>query len=201
MGQKMSGMKINTWNDEVMKVDGIISNNGKFVAGATARYNSKLDWTPSRRTAGTDTRTLMRIDATISLVENGEQGENLCNYVSCRVMQIRGSFGQRISVMTPFDNEANRQFKNLSISSEAYDALKEAIKISIDAAQERAERGEFSPTSTNSEFIEDSEMFIGLAEKVANEVSKNATSKTASSTESTSESAAAAAAALGGQNN
>lgn len=202
MGQKMSGMKINTWNDDVMKVNGVISNNGKFVAGATARYNPKLDWTPSRRTAGTDTRIIMRIDATISFVnEDGQQGEDLFDYVSCRVMQIRGSFGQRIRVMTPFDNEANRQFKNLSISTDAYDALKDAIKLSIDEAQERAERGEAAPVSATSEFIEDSATFIGLAEKVAAEVAKQAPPPAEQQTqtpESAQQSADEAANALGG---
>jgi len=204
MRQKMSGVRINTWNDDVMKVDGVISNNGRFVAGATARYNPKLDWTPSRRTAGTDTRILMRIDATISHVdEDGKQGDDLFDYISCRVMQIRGSFGQRIRVMTPFDNEANRQFKNLSISADMYDALKDALKMSITDAQKRAERGEGAPTSANSEFIEDSATFIGLAEKVAQTMASQSgiSGQQKESLETTAETAAAAAEALGGSSN
>lgn len=196
--EKMT-VRVNTWNDDALKVNGVKSESGMFCAGASARYNPKLEWTPSQRTAGTDTRTLMRIDATISAVKDGEQSEDVFPYISCRLMQIRGSFGQRIRMMTPFDNEANRQFKNLSIAADMFNALKGALKEAIDDAKARAKRGEGAPVSATSEYIDDSAEFISLAEQIAASVPQaQSTSQKAADQNIANDSAQVAQEALGG---
>lgn len=168
-GKEVKGIKMKNGMDEVITTTGVVSASGKFVVAAQGRFNSQMKWTPSKKTVGTDSRIPMRLDISVAHFdsEKGIQGSFLMPYLSGRVVQIKGSFGSRTIIATPFDNDSNRQYKNALIEQDIWDAMKSAIKFAIKDATECAKSGKVMATAANSEYIDNADDFLAMAEKVA----------------------------------
>jgi len=168
MGLKqVTGIRMKNGMDETITTKGTVSASGNFVVASQGRFNASMKWSPSKRKVGTDSRILMRLDISVSHYNGDTQGDYLLPYLSGRVVQIKGSFGSRTIVATPFDNETNRQYKNALISQDIWDAMKESIKEAIKNAMECAKLGKAPATAINSEYIENADEFMTLAESVA----------------------------------
>lgn len=167
VNKEIKGIKMKNGMDEVLTTTGVLSASGKYVVAAQGRFNSQMKWNPSKRTVGTDSRIPMRLDISVSHYEKDVQGSFLMPYLSGRVVQIKGSFGSRTIIATPFDNDTNRQYKNALIEQDIWDAMKVAIKLAITDAIESAKTGKVSASAANSEFIDNADDFLAMAEKVA----------------------------------
>lgn len=169
MGTKaISGIRMKNGMDEIISTTGVVSPSGKFVVAAQGRFNTGMKWTPTRKNNGTDSHIPMRLDISVSHYdETTGQGEFVMPYLSGRVIQIKGSFGSRTIVATPFDNDTVRQYKNALVSQDIWDAMKESIKIAIHEAVECSKNGKTMATASNSEFIDNADEFLNVAEKVA----------------------------------
>jgi hypothetical protein len=127
--------------DEILSTTGVVTEDGKFVVAAQGRFVKDAKWNTSRKGNGTEFRIPMRLDMSISHMNGEEQGDFLFPYISGRVLHLKGSFGSRLTVVTPFDNESRNQYKNAVVDAKIFAAMKDAIKFAIaDAFLEMSEK-------------------------------------------------------------
>lgn len=165
MSKKVDGIRMKNGMDEVLTTSGFITDDEKFVVAANGRFVTNPTWLPTKKGNGTEFSIKMRLDISVSLMNNGVQGEFLIPYASGRVLHIRGSFGSRLTVATPFENESRNQYKNLLVSTGIFDAMKDAIKYAIDTAVEHGEDNSMV-TASNSEYIGDADAFLAKSESL-----------------------------------
>jgi len=143
-----------------------VTEDGKFVVAAQGRFVKDAKWTPSKKGNGTEFRIPMRIDLSISNMDGDTQGDFLFPYISGRVLHLKGNFGSRLTVVTPFENESRNQYKNLVVDAKIFAAVKEAIKFAVKDATERAKEGKAVVTASSSEYIDNAEAFLEMSEQL-----------------------------------
>jgi hypothetical protein len=162
----IQNIKMKNGMDEILSTTGVVTEDGKFVVAAQGRFVKDAKWNTSRKGNGTEFRIPMRLDMSISHMNGEEQGDFLFPYISGRVLHLKGSFGSRLTVVTPFDNESRNQYKNAVVDAKIFAAMKDAIKFAITDATERAQEGRAVITASSSEYIDNADAFLEMSEKL-----------------------------------
>lgn len=170
MGKVIDRVKVMNGMKEIIETEGVLTESGHFVVGAVGRMNGKPQWkqssTPGKQT---ESRIIMFIDASVATYGENGQGEFVIPIASCRILEIRGSFGKRMMIATPFDNDNDRkQYKNLVVSDEIASALTKACGLaSKDAMKAVAEGGSSRVVIAPQEIADEAMELSALADKLA----------------------------------
>lgn len=171
MGKTVSNVKSLDFGMNEVITDGVLTSDEKFVIAGIARPGNTEQWNVSQRNEGVQTQITMRYDMSLSLWdnENGCQGPAVIPYFSVRMMQtaLAGGGGSQFYASS-IDNDARgqrAQYKNLVVSEEINEAIKECLDYCNTKFIESVEKGEPLATTTRSS-VKNADALIKAAAKV-----------------------------------
>jgi hypothetical protein len=197
------GVKCQDYKQGDVTTSGVISPDRKFIISAMCRPGA-AKWSPSAKNTNVETNILNRVDVSISLWDdvNKTQGAYVIPYISHRIMQTRQASGGDglLFAVNPIDNENTRNpFKNILLSKELYDTMKQAIENSTATFVQKVQNGE-SVSAPSSQVALGSELMKAALKVQAEFAARRTAAPQAATKKAETSVAQSAAAALDDEN-
>ena len=163
----VTGITMKTGLGQNVSGSGTLTENEHYVVSAIARFTGEQNFKPSTRTEGVESRIDMRMDVAVHEYHDKKQGDAVIPYLSMRVLSIKSAKAGLRQFLSGLDNDSNRQYKNLIVSDQIWQAIGQECTRAIEESIKRENTGEQITIVSNIALVKDASAFAEAAGKVA----------------------------------